>query len=74
MLILSVAGFGEIVNETLIGREFVTPDAGTVPTKSYVLLHAEHVNVPVNVPVEFAPGLKVIVKVAVPLEGIVICD
>lgn len=62
---LSGAGFGEIVNETLLGRAFATPaDPATVPTNLYVLPHP-HVNVPVNVPVAFTPGVKVTVKFAV---------
>ncbi len=40
----------------------MTPDDDTVPTNSTVLLQG-HVIVPLNVPLEFAPGLKVIVKV-----------
>jgi hypothetical protein len=62
MLILSVAGFGVIINETLLGSEFATPDDDTVPTKATVLLQG-HVNVPINTPAEFAPGLNVIIKI-----------
>ena len=61
-LILSFAGFGVIVNETLLGSEFATPDADTMPTKATVLWHGQ-VNVPLITPVEFAPGVNVIVKI-----------
>lgn len=61
--IWSVAGFGVTVNLTLIGREFVTPDSATVPTNSCVLPQGQ-LNVAVYVPVAFAPGVNVIVKVA----------